>query len=47
MLNFRILSHPVNWLNVGGILLFWVLIAYLIAGKIHMTVNQPNQGTNQ
>lgn len=45
MINWRLLSHPVNWLNVGAILVFWLVAAYLVAmglGKVKSS-NKSNE----
>lgn len=37
MINWRIIGHPANWLNLAAIAIFWVAVAYLAAKGLHQT----------
>lgn len=48
MINWRLLKHPVNWLTVGAVMLFWLMGAYLVASGVSKhSVSSQNNGVNQ
>lgn len=44
MINWRIVKHPANWLNLAAMAIFWVAVVYLGANGVNKLHSNKSQG---